>query len=849
MNSNNSSLNNSLKNTKNQNPNEFINNTAIKMTINSGQHKSEDIIVTKYSKPEELAYNFCHNNNLDYKTLNWLIKKIKIIQENHFFNKKNIFKTVPNTDKTKDINNNQYNISTEELQKTNSCKIRRETNLEILSNNGLSSNNRSNEYDKYNTINSNNPDYPLFSIYNQNLIKNNNKKDVCQYNISLLKNRDINNINTIFNNSTNKIIRQTIKRCLEIVENEDNPFCSESNSEINKDSKISKLYDKSLGENGSEIKSGSFSTNNENNITNNKLFNHNNNANYFNEEKIISLNTNKDISHIKEENKYYNENNNNYIEDEILLDKESFLSNNKININIDNSLNNEIQISDHFKDNNLNISKTESNNLTKNIINNSNDFLIENKNNSIKKEKNKNLIVSESINVNIPSSNIKETNLNTIQISKIPYNNDYKDNLGEKLKALSKSSKIKGYIPKINDYEKIDCINKRSDSIKNKNISLLKLLNDSYNQMNNFIGKKYKQSPIIYGEKKNNNFNDKEIECTPSTYIKSCKNSLSSLAVSDKNLISAIKENNLKSGILNLINNAYKNDDLNNFHRNSNSNALYGKNNKFVNRSKLSQNVINSNSLNLKPDIINEELENNINNDYKNGNYTIKKENKTSKYISLLENYHRQNKKFNHHSINNYHNRTEDIKEKKNNKINKKYLLFNNNNEAISGFSNESYVHQKNQTNFKSNNINYHLSKKKCHISNKTEYIINDNLKNNLFKRELKLPQTSKINRKTRKYFDINFLTNNIISKNEIEDSFKNIFRFLTKNNNYLDAFSAMNTKTIPSKIYKPIQSVIKSCNNKKRFISENEFVKKGYELFNFFSQNDKISIINFNIF
>ena len=846
MNSNNSSLNYSLKNAKIQNSNEFINNTAIKMTINIGQQKSEDIIVTKYSKPEELAYNFCHNNNLDYKTLNWLIKKIKIIQTNKFVHRKNIFKTHPSTDKSKDKNNSQNNISTEELQKTNSCKIRKETNLEILSNNGLSSNNSTNEYDKYNTLNSINSNYPLFSIYNQNIIKNNIKKELCQCNISLSKNKNINNINTSFNNSTNKIIRQTIKRCLEIVENEEKPFCSESNSEINKDSKLSKLYDKSFGENGSEMKSGSSSINNENIITNNKLFNHNSNVNYFNEEKNISLNINKDISHIKEENKYYNENNNNYIEDEILLDKESFLSNNKININIENSLNNEIQISEHFKDNNLNISKTESNNLTKNNINNSNDFLIENKNNSLRNDINKNLIVSESINVNIPSSNIKETNLNTIQISKIPYNNDYKDNLDQKLKTISKSSKIKGFIPKIKNYEKIDCINNRSDSIKNKSISLLKLLNDSYNQMNNCIGKKYKQSPIIYGDKKNKNFNDKEIECTPSTYIKSCKNSLSSLAVSDKNLISTIKDNNLKAGILNLINNAYKYDELNNLHRNSNSNALYGKNNKFVNRSKLSQNIINSNSLNLKPDIINEELENN---DYKNGNYTITKENKTSKYISLLENYHRQNNKFNHYSINNYHNRTEDIKEYKKNKMNKRYLLFNNNNETISGLSNESYVYQKNQTNFKSNKINYHLKKNKCHISNKTEYLINDYLKNNLFKREFKLPQTGKINRKTKKYFEINFLTNNIVSKNEIENSFKNIFNFLTKSNNYLDAFSVMNTKTIPSKIYKPIQSVIKSCNNKKRFISENEFVQKGYELFNFFSQNDKISIINFNIF
>ena len=71
-------------------------------------------------------------------------------------------------------------------------------------------------------------------------------------------------------------------------------------------------------------------------------------------------------------------------------------------------------------------------------------------------------------------------------------------------------------------------------------------------------------------KKKKKIFNDKEIECTPSTYIKSCKNSLSSLAVSDKNLISSFKDNNLKNGILNLINNAYKYDEFNHIHRYSN---------------------------------------------------------------------------------------------------------------------------------------------------------------------------------------------------------------------------------------------------------------------------------------
>ena len=101
---------------------------------------------------------------------------------------------------------------------------------------------------------------------------------------------------------------------------------------------------------------------------------------------------------------------------------------------------------------------------------------------------------------------------------------------------------------------------------------------------------------------------------------------------------------------------------------------------------------------------------------------------------------------------------------------------------------------------------------------------------------------------KNQKFVELRILTDNIISKRDIENSFKKIFIYITKNNDYLDAFWTLNGKYIPSKIFKPVQTIIKNC-NKKRFISVNEFIRKGYQLFNFFSSNDKIAIMNFNIF
>jgi hypothetical protein len=94
---------------------------------------------------------------------------------------------------------------------------------------------------------------------------------------------------------------------------------------------------------------------------------------------------------------------------------------------------------------------------------------------------------------------------------------------------------------------------------------------------------------------------------------------------------------------------------------------------------------------------------------------------------------------------------------------------------------------------------------------------------------------------------DIKTLRENIISKNEIEKCFINIFNFISKNKPYFDVFFRMNMNLLPSNIFLIIKNVLKKCGNK-RFIHIDEFVKKGVQLFNLFSKTDRINILNFNI-
>ena len=91
-----------------------------------------------------------------------------------------------------------------------------------------------------------------------------------------------------------------------------------------------------------------------------------------------------------------------------------------------------------------------------------------------------------------------------------------------------------------------------------------------------------------------------------------------------------------------------------------------------------------------------------------------------------------------------------------------------------------------------------------------------------------------------------NRITLNLIEKNEIINSFKNIFNLITKNNKILDAFTVVNKNNIPSPIYEVVKTIVKNCNNKNRFIDYNDFINMAFILFDKFSNEEKISILNY---
>ena len=68
-----------------------------KMTIESERGRKEIIHIYPNSKPEEIAYNFCKENNLDFETLELMINQIKKLmnyknQKKEENNKENINK-------------------------------------------------------------------------------------------------------------------------------------------------------------------------------------------------------------------------------------------------------------------------------------------------------------------------------------------------------------------------------------------------------------------------------------------------------------------------------------------------------------------------------------------------------------------------------------------------------------------------------------------------------------------------------------------------------------------------------------------------------------------------------------
>ena len=173
---------------------------------------------------------------------------------------------------------------------------------------------------------------------------------------------------------------------------------------------------------------------------------------------------------------------------------------------------------------------------------------------------------------------------------------------------------------------------------------------------------------------------------------------------------------------------------------------------------------------------------------------------------------------------------------------------------------NKTITSQNNKINIKNN---CKKIKKRNFILNNKNNISNDSLKNcngiKTFFSSRTIGNSSNysllkphIFSKTLKNFDSlcfyrNKIKEKLIEKNEILNCFRNIFNAVTKNNKTLDAFNMINKNNIPSPIYEIVKFIVKNCQNKNRFIEYEEFINKALTLFDNFSKEEKISILNYN--
>ena len=186
-------------------------------------------------------------------------------------------------------------------------------------------------------------------------------------------------------------------------------------------------------------------------------------------------------------------------------------------------------------------------------------------------------------------------------------------------------------------------------------------------------------------------------------------------------------------------------------------------------------------------------------------------------------------------------------------------LLFVNKKQKIpkqNYIDNKSVINHENSINLKNINRKLKQVKKKKIIIVNNSFKTDKSIKKN--NNKLLMPKTTKHQTKFHSIFGEliknknkiickNGITSNLIEKNEIITSFKNIFNIITKNNRILDAFIVINKNNIPSPIYEIVKNVVKNCDNKKRFIQYDDFINTAFVLFDKFSNEDKISILNYN--
>ena len=186
-----------------------LNEPIYRMTIESEKGTKEVINIYPNSKPEEIAYNFCKDNNLDFRTLELMINQIKKLMKSiETENKENIKKVAYLNEPIIEDSEEQQSISIEKIKKTKSFKDNLIKSKEI-----------DQELEK-GKINNNNNDKAY----------NNDNNDIDNYKFNYInieenfKNREFNN----HRKETSSIITNAINNCLELVEKEEKYCVSNS---------------------------------------------------------------------------------------------------------------------------------------------------------------------------------------------------------------------------------------------------------------------------------------------------------------------------------------------------------------------------------------------------------------------------------------------------------------------------------------------------------------------------------------------------------------------------------------------------------------------------------------------
>ena len=426
----NSNLNNKkILNKKNSEEGKDTQFYLITLEDNNGEH--QQIRIFKNSDPSEIAFNFCKENNLDFKSMKYIKKNIqKIIEQfdepNHkLFFLDNSYSSIQevdeenlaseNTIKSKNsVAINENNVNKEKNNNSINCVI-----IEKSENDSNINNNDKNINDIKDNKNQENEG----KLNLENSIENNKNKT----------NENIENKNNVDSDVNKNNINDKIK-------NDENKIITKNNQNNNSEEKINQ---------------------NENNISNTEKNDKNkNNNNIINNNKDENLKINKDSLNNIENNQDNNKNNKNSdvnINDK--TNKNINNNNNVVNSHENKNISNEIKKHPSFKIEKLNIieeklkrtNEAQSQRIVNNINNNINDKKLEKKNSKnnfikVNTQINKELI-SNIIHKNIAfdnslNSNNHSHNLNIKFQNKIPklfkYINPKQHLINEEYKILKK---------------------------------------------------------------------------------------------------------------------------------------------------------------------------------------------------------------------------------------------------------------------------------------------------------------------------------------------------------------------------------------------------------------------------